>query len=519
MAGRAGVPGAESGAWASRCELSGRPELTAPAQELLELGRGPHWRDALARFEALCAAGPQPGVHVATTVIAIAARNGESQSARAAFDWLLASGQAPTAHTYTALMRSCDWRGALRVLDEMQAAGVEPTAHTAAALLSLCARGGAEGATAAAPLLARLQGTLLQSPAEGGLLDAHLLACLLALFGRLRDPAGAQRVWRAALAATVAPDAHAHGAYLTALTRAGDAPTAARHFRALRRDDDAIAGAPFVAAAGLRALATCGASASELSDILECLEAEGAAPPPHCYAAVLGAHCRAADAAAALLLLRRMGANGICPPTLVCIHLAMAACARAGHWADADALLQQLRKRQLPEAGPAAFAPDVVSFSTAMLAAAVAGHPAIAERQWEELSVARVAPNDYTFTALIGAHAAAARTAASPPLRMLALRNALSVQRRMAEHGVPPSVHTYNALIDAADSACDFGRALALAGDMRAAGIPPNAATASLLAAVGQRGAKDVAAQQSRLAAVSAAAAALATVLIQRGLL
>jgi pentatricopeptide repeat protein len=80
-------------------------------------------------------------------------------------------------------------------------------------------------------------------------------------------------------------------------------------------------------------------------------------------------------------------------------------------------------------------------------------------------------------------------------------------------------VHTFNALIDAADAARDWGAALRVHTAMRVAGVAPNAATHALMVAVGQRGANDVAAAQSRLAAVSAAAAALAAALIQKGLL
>jgi pentatricopeptide repeat protein len=486
------------------------PPSRGDAQELVALGRGPRWREALARFEALRAHGPAPNVHVTTTVIAIAARHGRADFAAAAHAYLRASRLAPSAHTYTALARARggagDWRGALALLDEMDAAGVAPTAHTAAALLAACARGGAEGAAAAAPLFRRVAAEVPASQ-----VDPHLVATCLALFGRLGDARGAQRVWAWAAAAGVPPDAHSHSALLAALLRGGDAASAARHFRQLRPRPRS----PHVYAAGMRALAAAGAPAAEAVAAFAAMRAAGVAATPHCYAALLASHSRDGDADAALALLATMRSDGVAAPTAVCIHLAMAACAKAGRVADARALLATLR------AGPPPLRADCVSYSTAILAAAVAGLPAEAEALFEEMVADSIAPNDYTFSALISAHAAAARAAAAQPggaaAAAAALRSALGCRSRMAAAGVVESVHTWNACIEAADGAREWGRALLLHAAMRRAGVEPNAATRALMAAVGQRGADDVAAAQSRLAAVSAAAAGLAAALIQKG--
>ena len=479
------------------------------------LGKSSRWRDALKRFDALCDGGPAPNVHVCTTAISIAARHAHGAAAAKVYAYMRRCGVVPTTHTYTALVRARgstgDWRGALAVLDEMDAAGCAANGHTAAALLAACARGGADGAAAAVPLFQRMASALPASE-----VDAHLVSCFITLFGRLGDAAGAQRVWAWAASAGVAADAHTQCAYLTALLRAGAAPAAARHFRTLRAQ---AAASTHVTAAGMRALAAVRAPTEEVEAALHALVAAGGTASPHCYAALLAAHARACDAAAALQLLEdmRAGRAGAPEPTLVCANLALSACANAGKWGEADALLRSLRD------GPHTLRPDVVSYSTAMLAAAAAGEAAVAEQQYEWMVADQVAPNDYTFTALISAHGAAARAAAASTggtaAAAAALRAAMGCRARMASAGVAPSVHTFNALIDAADAARDWGAALRVHATMRVSGVPPNAVTHALMAVVGQRGADDVAAAQTRLAAVSAAAATLAAALIQKGLL
>ena len=489
--------------------------MLLPSQELVLLGKSSRWRDALTRFDTLCERGPAPNVHVCTTAISIAARNAHGAAAAKGHAYMRRAGVAPTTHTYTALVRARgntgDWRGALALLDDMDASGCVANGHTAAALLAACARGGADGATAAVPLFQRIASSL--PPSE---VDAHIVSCFITLFGRLGDAAGAQRVWSWAASAGVVADAHTQCAYLTALLRAGAAPAAARHFRSLRAQ---AAASTHVTAAGMRALAAVRAPTEEVQAALDALVAAGGAPSPHCYAALLAAHARAGDAAAALRLLEdmRAGKAGAPPPTLVCANLALSACANGGEWREADALLRALR------AGPPELRPDVVSYSTAMLASAAAGEAALAEQQYEALLADEVAPNDYTFTALISAHGAAARAAVTSAggaaAAAASLRAALGCRGRMASAGVAPSVHTFNALIEAADAARDWGAALRVHAAMRVSGVPPNAVTHALMAVVGQRGADDVAAAQTRLAAVSAAAATLAAALIQKGLL
>jgi hypothetical protein len=89
----------------------------------------------------------------------------------------------------------------------------------------------------------------------------------------------------------------------------------------------------------------------------------------------------------------------------------------------------------------------------------------------------------------------------------------------MARVGVAADAAVYATLIGICAREAAAPRAVSVFQAMRVAGVAPNGVTHALMATVGQRGANDVAAAQSRLAAVSAAAAALAAALIQKGLL
>ena len=472
--------------------------------QLQALGRGPSWRSGLALFDAAMAAGAGTvNAHTATSALSVAARRGDVAYAERLFAAFPVLGLQPSAHTYTALVRARggDWRAALGTLEEMRAAGLPPNAHALSAALAACSRGGAAGAAAAVPLFAELGG------GEGGAsgrvaVDAHLASAFLTLFGRLKDGDGAAAVWALAMGSGVEVDAHLHSAYLTALLRCGRAETAAQAFQ-----DIPTPPSPHCYAAGMRALGAAGASPLAVRAVYDSMEQRQVPQTPHCVAALMAVLAHAGDAAGALHLLResRLLQEG---PPCVCTHLAMAACARAGRLDDALRLLRRLVEAQ---------AADVVSYSTAVLAAAFAARPDEAERLYAAMRDARIQPNDYTFTALIAAHGAAARATAGGREAAAYLRRARAVRDRMRQQGVSPSVHTFNAWIAAAEAARDDECALHEFRAMQHAGVAPNAHTRQLMAVVTRRGTEQIETQQGQLTAISAVAAALAAALIQRG--
>ena len=170
-------------------------EMRALNQELSHLGRGPRWREALDRFDALLlSGGPPPNAHVATTAIAIAGAHHDHRRAERIFSWFLNERQPPgrpTHQTYTALIQAYGraglWRSSLEVYESMGRAGVRPTKYTISAVVAACARGGEEGSAAVEELAAGLLGeTGRPSALDAGVLDVAVLTSLISAFGRLR---------------------------------------------------------------------------------------------------------------------------------------------------------------------------------------------------------------------------------------------------------------------------------------------------------------------------------------------
>ena len=472
----------------------------------MALSRSGRYADAVTAFEAARLAGAlSANVYTAVTAMTAATRLGDSAYAESVFAWLQATGQAHSAYAWTALLRArkADWRAALDGLAAMRAAGVSVTGHAVTAVLAACCAGGAEGCAAAVPLF---DDSLLDALDD---VDSHLCAAFITLFGRLRDATGVRRVWAWANARGCTVDSHLYCAFMAALLRAGDARHAARVFQTIPTPPSA-----HCYATGMRALSAAGvpSAVAATEAAFARMLAAGVAPTRHCHAALLGCYARAGQADAALAALDGAleGCGGLEPPPAVCTHLAMAACARVGRLEDAMHLLARLQ-----EAGAA----DVCSYSTAMLAAAVAGSPETGEQVFAAMARARVVPNDYTFTALISAHGAAARTATTAAEALACARAARGVRDRMKLYGLVPSIHVFNACLSACEAARDDSAALVVYQELADQGVAPNQATRRLMAIVGKRGVDSVNAAQSSLTAISALGAALLATLINRGFL
>ena len=486
--------------------MSTRVSPSFLAQELVALSKAGRYADAVQAFEAARLAGsPSANVYTAVTAMTAATRLGDSAFAETAFAWLQATGQAHSPYAWTALLRArkSDWRAALDGLGAMRAAGVCITGHAVTAVLAACCAGGAEGCAAAVPLF---DDSLLDALDD---VDSHLCAAFITLFGRLRDATAVRRVWAWAAERGCEVDSHLFCAFMAALLRAGDARHAARVFQTSPTPASA-----HCYATGMRALSAAGvpSAVAATEAAFARMLAAGVTPTKHCHAALLGCYARAGQADAALGALddALAGCGGLEPPPAVCTHLAMAACARVGRLADAMHLLDRLQ-----QAGAA----DVCSYSTAMLAAAVAGSPETGEQVFAAMARARVVPNDYTFTALISAHGAAARTATTAAEALACARAARGVRDRMKAYGLVPSIHVFNACLSACEAARDDSAALVVYQELVDQGVAPNQATRRLMAIVGKRGVDSVNAAQSSLTAISALGAALLATLINRGFL
>ncbi|DBA66999.1 TPA: hypothetical protein ACH3X2_002107 [Trebouxia sp. C0005] len=102
------------------------------------------WDDALVD-------GCQPDCRMATTLIEVCTRKGDTSRALATYQLMqeaaLGSNMAPSVHAYTAAMRAAAeggaWEKALDIWSDMEQRNCKPTGHAYAAVISACAAGGA----------------------------------------------------------------------------------------------------------------------------------------------------------------------------------------------------------------------------------------------------------------------------------------------------------------------------------------------------------------------------------------
>jgi pentatricopeptide repeat protein len=212
--------------------------------------------------------------------------------------------------------------------------------------------------------------------------------------------------------------------------------------------------------------------------------------------ALMAALERAGQARPAVRVLDRARALGIAP-NAVMHNTALAALGRVGRWREAEALFNAL-----PDAGR-----DGVTHETLVAAYGLAGQADRAEAALARLVAAgHGPPRDYAWVALIAAHSVAGD-----------VRSALGVRDRMAAAGVAPTVHVFNALLAACERAQRWEAAVSIQAAMAAAGVPGDALTARLLAAVGRGGVSAVEDQQLAAAALSAALAAAGGLIMRAG--
>ena len=101
-------------------------------------------------WEHAASDGCEPDCRMATTMIEVCARAGDTPRALATYDAMREaprdSRAAPSVHAYTAAMRAaaegCQWQRALDIWRDMVGAGCRPTGHAYAAVISACATGG-----------------------------------------------------------------------------------------------------------------------------------------------------------------------------------------------------------------------------------------------------------------------------------------------------------------------------------------------------------------------------------------
>ena len=100
---------------------------------MIAYGKGGQWERALAKFEALKAAGMQPNVITYNSLISVLGAGGMWEKALSKFDELRVAGLQPTVITYSALISALStggepqWLRALVLFDQMLSAGIPPS--------------------------------------------------------------------------------------------------------------------------------------------------------------------------------------------------------------------------------------------------------------------------------------------------------------------------------------------------------------------------------------------------------
>lgn len=193
------------------------------------------WDDAMAD-------GCEADCRMATTLIEVCARAGDTDRAIATYDMMRASPVSsrltPSVHAYTAAMRAAaeggSWQRALEMWDDMSQAGCRPTGHAFAAVISACAAGGDWRRGAA----------LFDDMRNQWGIKPDVVSCtaLVTAFGTDGQWSRAQQVIDWMLSSGIRPNVRTYTALIAALGRASQWTRAQRLLQDMRR------GAPWAGA-------------------------------------------------------------------------------------------------------------------------------------------------------------------------------------------------------------------------------------------------------------------------------
>ncbi|KAK9814061.1 hypothetical protein WJX72_000168 [[Myrmecia] bisecta] len=512
---------------------------------------------ALKVWEDAVASGCEPDCRMATSLIEVCARRGDTQRALDMYEQMRNaprdSKMAPSVHAYTAAMRAAAeggaWQRALDIWADMETAGCRPTGHAYAAVISACAAGGAweravqlfeemkewqiKPDVVSCTALITALGTDGQWAYAESIVEWMLRNGVrpnVRTYTALITAMGNAQQWERALETIrrmkqpqswgcVEPNAYTYSALLKTMGEQGEHELAEQVFRELECEAYIQAGEPvpeltsFAPPLALPAPQQPPAqpswgSAPAWDQVASNWPAQPPAPPKlprplHRNArsplnevvcgAMMLAYERAGKWSQALTLLDRARALGIQPNTIM-YNTAISALGKSGRWQTAEALFAEIAQ------------PDAVSYETLIAAYGISGEASKAEVLFKAMTEAGHTARDYAYCGLIAAHSMKGNWQA-----------ALRIRQRMKRCGAHVTVHVYNALIAACERASQWDKGLELQRCMKREGVLPNAVTAQLLQNVGKKGIESVEGQQVAISALSAAVAAAGTVLIRSG--
>ena len=402
--------------------------------------RGCRW--GLAVFEALKEVPPRAGsserllnVHSCTTLIAQLGRHRQWTAARAVFDWLRGSGQAPNAFTYSALVFAYDkgeqYGAAVAVLADMDAAGVAPNAITLCALTVAAARGGA---------FAELKRLYERMAMLGIRPDTVTCNTVLAICARSEHRARAQMAmwsYECMAQAKMQPTTVTFNVLISACERGAEWKRALNCYDMLK----AIPGLRPDSITFNSLISVC-EKAGQWAAAEECfkrMREEDLVPTTVTYNALISACEKGAALDRALFWFSDMKRCGV-PVDEITYNALISCCEKAGRWDTAVSIFDSMR------GGPVK--PTTITFSALIAALEKGGEWERALKMFEEMPAMGCLPNHITYNSLVSACAAGRQWGP-----------ALEVYHRMLHAGVVPDRATFNPLVAVLWSAGQFARA------------------------------------------------------------
>lgn len=434
-------------------------------------------------FDAMTADDSEvwPNAHVCTTMMSLATRARDADKALATLEWMKrrsadAREVAPTTHTYTTCVQALDgagrWEEALGMLGEMKRAGTARNAHTYSALVRAGANGGRAGARAVVKLIPEMK-------RDGVEPDLAIASALISAFGVLGSEDNARAMLRAIESSGRATDSKLYVDYMTAMCRCGNYEEAIETFTRVPRTT-------FTCTAVMKAYAE--AMDWKLAEALfEDMRRDGPAPNDHTYSAMLHAYEKSLQWERAVRLLNQLTSEGKAKE----IHhnIVLSVLGKCTQWQRAEVLFRDMRELYNIQ-------PSRVTYSTLISAYGRSGKTDLARKVFEQMLARRIPPDDYTFVGLMLGPASEGN-----------FRECSKIATEMKElYDVEHTVHTYNTLIQAADIAGNYDKAVEVYDELLQRGIEPNNTTRELVVAVSKRGANFYDRQQKTAAVASYAA-------------
>ena len=382
---------------------------------------------------------------------------------------------APTTYTYTACISALDgadaWSKAMDLFSEMKTRDVARNAHTYSALVRAGSKGGRPGARAAIGLIQEMK-------KDGVEPDLPIASALISAFGALGASESARAMLRAIESSGRSTDAKLYVDYITAMCRCGEYDEAIETFTRVERTTHTCT-------AVMKAYAE--AMQWRLAEeLFEEMRASGPPPSDTTHTAILHAYEKSLEWKRAVRLLDQLIAEKSAKE--IHYNITLSVLGKCMQWERAEALFRAMRD-------VSGLSPSRVTYSTLISAYGRSGKTELGRKVFNQMLARRIPPDDYTFVGLM-----------LGPASEGDVRECAKIASEMKRFGVEHTVHTYNAMIQCADIAGNYDKAVEIYDELLSQGIEPNGTTKELVVAVGKRGANYYDRQQKTAAVASYAA-------------